>query len=166
MIEEVAHNMEIERKFLLNKLPPFKPTKEVQIDQGYIHRDENMEIRLRRIDRDFFQTIKLAGDLSREEFEIKISNEDFKKLWPLTEGSRLSKTRMFYKLNELVAEVDIYKGSLYGLITMEVEFDSETASERFIIPKWVEREVTYDSKYKNKNLSHVLSLKELNDQFG
>ena len=50
-------------------------------------------------------------------------------------------------------DVDIYRGSLEGLITAEIEFDSEQLSESFEPPEWLGTEVTGEAGYANKNLA-------------
>ena len=66
----------------------------------------------------------------RVEEEIEIEPDRFERLWPLTEGRRIEKTR--YEIDaggDLVIELDVYKGDLDGLVTAEVEFDSEEAAD-------------------------------------
>jgi len=50
-------------------------------------------------------------------------------------------------------DVDVYGGSLEGLITAEIEFDSEQISESFEPPGWIGAEVTGETGYTNKNLA-------------
>jgi adenylate cyclase len=52
----------------------------------------------------------------------------------------------------LVIELDVYGGALPGLVVAEVEFDSEQASESFVPPPWLGREVTEDAGYKDEAL--------------
>ena len=50
-------------------------------------------------------------------------------------------------------ELDVYDGALTGLLTAEVEFASLEASVAFRPPPWLNREITEDKRYKNKNLA-------------
>ena len=59
-----------------------------------------------------------------------------------------------------MAELDIYYGELEGLITVETEFKSEKEANEFIVPNWYGKEITYDKRYKNKNLARC-SIEEL-----
>ena len=56
----------------------------------------------------------------------------FDTLWPLTSGARVEKTRYYIPLvdehgREYTAELDVYKGHLEGLATIEVEFGGREA---------------------------------------
>jgi CYTH domain-containing protein len=47
----------------------------------------------------------------------------------------------------------VYSGALTGLMVAEVEFPSEEAARAFVPPAWFGREVTNDSRYKNRRLA-------------
>jgi CYTH domain-containing protein len=109
---------------------------------------------VRRRDDDFTLTVKSGSGLSRAEHEIEISRKQFESLWPATEGSRIRKRR--HRLpagGDLQIELDVYGGSLEGLIVAEVEFDDPWAAESFEAPHWFGREVTDNSAYKNQRLA-------------
>ena len=145
---------EIERKFLVKKLPAIPENIDNHvIQQGYIFISEKIEIRIRKIGSIYFQTIKTGEGLSRGEYEIELSSDQFDLLWPLTEGKRVEKTRFEIEYANLLIELDIYSGNLEGLYTAEVEFPSETKSKKFTPPEWFGEEITLDSRYKNKNLA-------------
>jgi len=94
--------------------------------------------------------VKGTGGLSRVEEEVRLSREQFESLWPLTEGRRIEKTR--HTLPGGV-EVDVYDGSLTGLVVAEIEFASEEESAAFVPPDWFGAEVTDDPRYKNRALA-------------
>ena len=148
-------NLEVERKFLV-KTPPegYQTFKSQQIQQGYLTEpDGATEIRVRKKSNTYLQTIKRGQGLVREEVEIELSLEQFEMLWPLTEGRRLEKMRYVIPYKDVVIELDIYTGNLSPLITAEIEFPSVEASESFIPPEWVEKEVTEELHYGNVNLA-------------
>lgn len=145
--------MEIERKFLVNEIPAnlHKYEKE-EIIQGYISIDPT--IRLRKSNDEYNLTFKSKGHLKREEMEFPLTKEQFENLWSKVESSTINKSRYNIPLeNDLIAELDIYHEGLDGLLTVEVEFDSEKDSERFIPPQWFGKDVTHDSRYKNSNIA-------------
>ena len=147
---------EIERKFLVAKLPDnldSRPHNEIR--QGYLAIGaDGTEVRLRRKGDRFYQTIKSAGGLSRAEFEIELTPDQFQILWPATEGRRVEKVRYdIIQDGGAKIELDVYQGDLAGLSTAEIEFASETESRSFAAPLWLGREVTEDSRFKNKNLA-------------
>lgn len=147
-------SLEIERKYLVYKLPDnLENYKSYEIQQGYIVAFEEIEVRVRKKGNKFFQTIKSSGNLKREENEIDLSEKQFYKLWPLTEGKRIEKTRYEIPFCDWLIELDIYSGELNGLIVAEVEFANEEESKSFKPPTWFKMEVTKDKRYKNKNLS-------------
>ena len=86
--------LEIERKFLIDQIPDELDIVDViDIQQGYIYSNKEIELRIRKKNDRFFQTIKQGSGLSRNELEIEISYKQFSQLWPLTEGKRLEKKR-------------------------------------------------------------------------
>jgi len=112
-----------------------------------------MEIRLRKKGDKYYQTVKSGKGLIREETEIELSSNQFELLWPLTESKRLEKRRYEINYKKHLLELDVYKGDLKNLATVEVEFMTETASNEFIAPAWFGSEITGYDRYKNKNLA-------------
>lgn len=148
--------MEIERKFLVRELPPgLDPSGSSQIEQGYLAiGDDGTEVRVRRRDGSAVLTVKSGGGRSRLEEEIEIDVERFGRLWPLTEGRRLEKTRHRIPAGDgLTIELDVYAGELAGLMVAEVEFASEEAADAFEPPDWFGSEVTDDARFKNQRLA-------------
>jgi adenylate cyclase len=146
---------EIERKFLVSRVPDDLAAYRVEeIEQGYLAvENDEVEVRLRRLGERTLLTVKRGHGLRRTEVEIEISAKGFGDLWPLTEGRRIRKTRHHIQNEMGEIEVDVYRGSLEGLITAEIEFDSEHLSESFQPPGWIGREVTGELGYVNKQLA-------------
>jgi adenylate cyclase len=63
--------MEIERKFLVEKIPDLTNAQAIHIEQGYL--SFSPEVRIRKRDEIFYLTVKSDGDIAREEYEIEIS---------------------------------------------------------------------------------------------
>ncbi len=110
-------------------------------------------MRLRRLGERPLLTVKRGHGLRRTEVEIEIGARGFAELWPLTEGRRVRKTRHHIRAEAGEFDVDVYRGSLEGLITAEIEFDSEQLSQSFEPPEWIGAEVTGEAGYANKNLA-------------
>src|SRR5207342_1264410 len=146
---------EIERKFLLDRPPDqIRGRAGKRIEQGYVTSRESVEVRLRKLDEQRLLTAKLGQGETRIEVEIPLGTNQFDALWPLTEPRRLRKTRYRVPLGEgLEAEVDVYEGVLAGLVSAEVEFDSEQQSRGFRPPAWLGQEVTGDRRYSNQSLA-------------
>jgi len=148
--------MEIERKFVLAERPAGlgeHPSK--RLEQGYLAIDPaGAEVRVRRKDAETLMTVKVGIGLVRAEEEFAIDVERFERLWPLTEGRQVVKTRYFVPLGDgLTAEVDDYEGALAGLLTAEVEFPDEATALAFAAPTWLGRDVTGDARYANRTLA-------------
>jgi len=146
---------EIEKKFLLRSLPS-GITKGIKILQGYLSVG-NPEVRVRAKGEKFFLTRKGGGGFVREEEEYEISMEAFEILWSLTENARIEKTR-YEMIGEdgLTWEIDEFQTHLTeGLFIAEVELQDESVVPEIppAIVEVIERDVTTDEIYKNKNLA-------------
>jgi CYTH domain-containing protein len=145
---------EIERKFRVDAVPGFDEAEEIAIDQGYLAIDREAEVRLRRAAGEHRLTTKRGHGAEREEVEIEVGATDFERLWPLTAGRRIAKTRRRIDLgDDLTAEVDVYAGELDGLRVVEVEFPDRTAARAFEPPDWFGDELTGDERYANQSLA-------------
>ena len=145
--------MEIERKFLVKSCPSdIEKYSFISMEQTYI--SISPTIRLRRENEKFVLTVKGSGLLSREEFELEITKEQYDNLILKRETPFVVKKR--YKIplyDNLVAELDVYDGELKGLKTVEVEFNTESEANGFVSPSWFGEDVTMDRRYKNTSLS-------------
>ena len=93
-----------------------------------------------------------SGGIRTEE-EIALEPEQFEALWRFTEGRRLEKVRYLVPTATGEIEVDVFEGELAGIITAEIEFDSEAQSDAFGPPEWLGGEVTGDHRYANETLA-------------
>lgn len=159
MTENKNDNIEIERKFLVEKIPEnLESYKNQYMKQGYISR--NPTIRLREISEnnknEYVLTVKGSGDIKRQEFELPLDLEQFKGLWEKVSGNVIEKTRYYIPVSEnskLVCELDVYHGELNGKYTVEVEFSSVEEANLFLKPKWFGEDVSYNHEYSNSSLS-------------
>lgn len=148
--------MEIERKFLVRQLPDgLDRSQSTRIEQGYLAIEpDGTEVRLRRSDGETVMTVKAGRGRSRSEEEIAIDAESFARLWPLTGGRRLEKTRHLIPTEAgRTVELDVYSGPLEGLVIAEIEFGSEEEADAFRKPGWFGPEVTDDPRFKNQQLA-------------
>jgi CYTH domain-containing protein len=99
-------------------------------------------------------TVKTGTGLVRGEEEFAIEADRFERLWAMTAGRQVSKTRYFVPLDDgLTAEVDLYDGELAGLVTAEIEFPDEQTALAYEAPEWLGRDVTGDVRYSNRTLA-------------
>jgi adenylate cyclase len=147
--------MEIERKFLVPSPPPLEDVPRSRIEQAYVAIDPaGTETRIRRRAAETTLTIKGGRGRSRVEEEFEIDPERFARLWELSGGRTVEKTRYELPADDgLTIELDVYTGRLEGLVTAEVEFPSAEAADRFEPPTWFGKEVTDDDAYKNQRLA-------------
>jgi adenylate cyclase len=148
-------SMEIERKFLVRSLPAgWKKARHSRIRQGYFPlAGKQIEIRVREKGRDHFITIKSGWGKVRLEEEIEISQLRFARLWPLVGDHSVVKTRYEIPFDRKTVEMDVYEGPHRGLITADVEFNSEKESRSFKPPGWCAREITGQRRYANEVLA-------------
>lgn len=145
--------MEIERKFLVKKLPEDYinyPHKE--LEQGYL--STNPVVRIRKADDTYELTYKGAGLMVREEYNLPLTKEAYEHLRPKADGILIHKIRYKIPYQETYTiELDIFQDELSPLILAEVEFDSKEEADTFIPPEWFGEDVTFSTKYHNSRLS-------------
>ena len=98
-------------------------------------------------------TFKVGRGSHREEREIKLTPKQFAALWPGTTGRRLQKLRYEIPWDNVLIEIDIYRGRHAGLVVAEVEFPDRASCRRFQPPWWFGREVTGQKRYSNVRLA-------------
>lgn len=144
--------MEIERKFLVKKLPEnLSQYPSRYIKQVYVSTDP--VIRARKKGEDHILTIKGEGFLQREEFELPLTGEQFKRLAAKAEGRAIGKTRYLIPLGKYTVELDIFEPPFDPLVLAEVEFESVEEAEAFAPPNWFGEDVTNENEYTNAAIS-------------
>lgn len=169
--------MEIERKYLV-KTVPFSLDKYEKKDMQQLYISTKPVIRIRKSNEKRIMTIKSGGLLSREEYEMEITQEEFDNLKTKAEGNLIEKTRYLIPYKEISAEegdkkvvesptatssmgsdlfieLDIFHGDFEGLIYAEVEFDSVDRANKFVPPHWFFKDVTESGAYQNSVLSRM-----------
>ena len=147
--------MEIEKKYLLKKLPDLNPYEYHKIEQAYLC--TGPVVRVRREDEKYYMTYKGSGLMSREEYNLPLTAESYEHLKKKADGNIISKTRYLIPLEKdhLVAEVDVFEKPFAPLIMAEVEFESEEQANAFEAPEWFGEEVTFDGRYHNSYMSKM-----------
>ncbi len=147
--------MEIERKYLINKLPdnineyPFHI-----IEQAYLC--TNPVVRVRRQDEEYILTYKGDGLLAREEYNLPLNKEAYEHLLTKADGNVISKKRYLIPLNDhLTIELDQFYKPMNDLLLAEVEFPSLEEANTFVPPEWFGEDVTFDTAYHNSTMSRT-----------
>lgn len=147
--------MEIERKFLIKKLPDnLTSYKARKIEQAYLCTDP--VVRVRRDNDDYYLTYKSRGMIVREECNLPLTKEAYGHLLAKADGNIITKTR--YEIPEkdnLTIELDVFEGKFDGLLLAEVEFVSEEEALGYIPPEWFGEDVSNSTKYHNSTLSRL-----------
>ena len=145
--------MEIERKYLIHKLPEDLETYPCRkIQQAYLC--TNPVVRIRRQDQDYYLTYKGGGLMVREEYNLPLNKDAYQHLLEKADGIVLSKTRYLLPLTDtLTIELDVFDSPYKGLWLAEVEFPTEEEANAFVPPAWFGEDVTFSSAYHNSTLS-------------
>ena len=121
----------------MRDLPKLGELKRDQIIQGYLAISyDGAEVRIRRKGNTCLETVKSQGGFTHDEIEVEISQDQFRKLWPATEGRQPQKTRYALPWIGYRLEIGVYQGALAGLVITELEFESDEESKRFCPPVW------------------------------
>ncbi|MBE5932257.1 MAG: CYTH domain-containing protein [Lachnospiraceae bacterium] len=165
--------MEIERKFLIN-IDAFDLSKHdyVEIQQAYISTSPVIRVRKKasffakgneNTVQEYILTVKSKGMLSRQEFELELTSNDYNNLLAKAEGNVITKRRYIIPLeNGLILELDFFKDLFQGLVMGEIEFPDEDTAKKYNLPDFIIREVTFDKRYHNSNMS-TMPQEEISD---
>ena len=150
--------MEIERKWLLHRLPARHADNMYWVEQFYISTEP--EIRLRRCKpngdyenkKPFVMTLKSGGTLSREEVETAVTEEFYELALDMINLDPIQKNFLVYNEGGHKVEVSVILND-EKFVYAEVEFASEEEAKayQFPWPDLVEKEVTDNPEYKMKN---------------
>jgi CYTH domain-containing protein len=159
--------MEIERKFLIDKLPEDLEQYQVRkIEQAYLC--TSPVVRIRREDDNFYLTYKGSGMMAREEVNHQLTSEAYYHLLTKADGNVISKKRYLIPLDHpqviegtpkppdeytLTIELDVFDKPFAPLVMAEVEFGSVEAAQSFLPPEWFGEEVTYEPQYHNSYMA-------------
>lgn len=144
-------NVEIERKFLVKKLPDdLMSYRHHEIEQGYLCKEP--VVRIRKSDDDYYLTYKDKGLMERAEYNLPLSKEGYEHLKKKIDGHLIKKTRYIIPLDsDLNIELDVFAYP-ENLILAEVEFPSIEMANNFHMPDWFKEDVTLDKRYHNVNM--------------
>jgi adenylate cyclase len=154
---------EIERKFLVKGNAWRKEVilKTVEIDQGYLHKSDDLNVRIRLAGDTAFITIKgKRVNMTSPEFEYEIPLADAEQLIEMCVTPRIRKTRHYVRdVKNQLWEVDVFKGPNRGLVMAEIELASP--KQIVTLPSWISTEVSDDYRYTNTSLAEHKAPKSL-----
>lgn len=145
---------EIEHKYLIHaeRWKNVVPERSEEVKQAYLHSEPGKTIRVRTMGDKGFITIKgKTVNASRPEFEYEIPLGDANELIRNFTTNLIEKIRHFVMHENMLWEVDEFKGLNAGLWIAEIELSHE--NETYALPDWVNENVTGEKKYSNSRLA-------------
>jgi hypothetical protein len=149
--------MEIERKFLLSKLPTsITPYQQSIVYEFYLTTEPTVRLSERTDSdtglRDYKMTVKGDGQLSRFESEIPITEKFFKDVTNCFAHILIKKNYLKYFLEDNhTLEISIVDNGVFVYGEVEFKTEEEANAFEFPYPEIVIKEITYNDKYRMKN---------------
>lgn len=141
--------LEYERRFLVDRLPPeVRVTRVRQINDRYI---DGTTLRLReQVEKDSPGVFKLTQKLPTSAASVQervittiyITQSEFKVLAQLP-----AKTLTKIRHSVPPFGIDVFHGTLKGLVLAEAEFDSPVRAGALVLPAFLRREVSSDERF-------------------
>ena len=146
--------MEIERKYLLKKLPDNLDTyRHRHLEQGYLCTAP--VVRIRKDDDRYELTYKSGGMMVRQEYNLLLTKDSYEHLKKKIDGRLISKKRYMSPYEKYMIELDVFENDLAPLVLAEVEFETEEEANTFTPPEWFGKDVTFSKAYHNSVLSQI-----------
>jgi CYTH domain-containing protein/ADP-ribose pyrophosphatase YjhB (NUDIX family) len=144
----------IRRKFLLVESPKqTSPSRGVEIEQGYIVRERGQELRVRRVGNRHYLSARDRSGPSVTGQEIPITKQQFEKLWPFTQGQRITRIRHVMMMDRFRMKIDEFTGEHAPLHLAEVFFPNPEVSKSFKKPDFLGEEVTRREEYETAEMA-------------
>ena len=163
VVESKYSRVERERRFLLRELPQplTRASLHTQITDNYI---TNTRLRLRkvRVPQTNKWTVKLTQkfapgptDFSRTTItNIYLSPAEYQ-VMAIFEGNEIRKNRYPFEHEGRVYSIDVFLGSLWGLILSETDFETDEEMESFQLPSFAFMDVTNDEIFTGGKLAYL-----------
>ena len=146
--------MEIERKYLIKKLPEdLAQYPHMEMEQAYLCTEP--VVRVRKEGEDYVLTYKSKGLMVREEYNLPLDAKAYEHLKIKIDGRLIVKDRYMLPYQGYPIELDVFGGDLTPLMLAEVEFPTEEEANSFTPPHWFGEDVTLCGTYHNSALSKL-----------
>lgn len=143
--------IEIEKTYLAKYIPEgLEGCKRKELIDLYIPAASRHPVLRMRKKGDVFEMTKKSpvqeGDASHQrEHTIVLSEDEFAALSQV-DAKRISKVRYFFACDGRVAEIDVFREDLAGLVLVDFEFGSTAERDAFAMPDFCLVEVTQDEE--------------------
>lgn len=155
-----SYTTEFQRIFLCEGLPEplTRASKHLQLFDNYIAdtrlrlrtiRDPETKLYTHILDQRIFPT---PSDLSEMRLAQLFLNEEEYARFEMFEGREIRKNRYYYETEEMVLEIDVYLGSLWGLNRIKAGFNDITSLNSYRMPDFAIIEVTSDPFFDDASL--------------
>jgi len=136
---------EIEKRYLVRFLPDLKDSEKVEMIDVYMPEiTPHAKLRARKIGSKYELTKKVRKTQENQyvmtEQTIEIVPEEFDFIYSKS-SRKIEKDRYYYKYNDNIIEIDVFKGKHQGLIIAEVEFKDLQSLEQFNPPEFFGKEI-------------------------
>ena len=146
--------MEIERKYLLKKMPDNLDTyRHRHLEQGYLCTAP--VVLMRRDAARSKLTYKSGGMMVRQEYNLLLTKDSYEHLKKKVDGRLITKKRYMIPYEKYMIELDVFENDLAPLVLAEVEFETEEEANSFTPPEWFGKDVTFSKAYHNSVLSQI-----------
>ncbi len=138
--------MEIERKFLIEKMPDLSTLKPIHYERYFIRSDESVQERIQRKGEKCEIEVKTvvpgAGNfLMHKKEKRSLTEEQFEILKQGKEDRGIVRDSYQVSINPNIS-IKVYHGKFELLVRAEVEFESEEAASSYIPESWMGKEIT------------------------
>ncbi|MDO8625425.1 MAG: hypothetical protein Q7R47_05055 [Candidatus Diapherotrites archaeon] len=150
----IEMNPEIERKFLVRKMPSLYGLTPVKQERYYLFDGNGIEIRIQSKNDHFELERKTRiGKLSRDSHKIPISKKEFDALKKFGK-SKTVRTSYAISKNPNI-KIKVYAGKFRGLVRAEIEFESEKTARRFKPMAGMGTEITHTPLGRDQELGKL-----------
>lgn len=132
---------EIERKFLVKKLPYLSDKTKQSYERYYLCRGNGVDIRIQKRN-DVYELERKSEtpNLGRETQKFEITKEEFEVLKRYSSEAIMRESYLISESPEIT--IKIYHGRFEGLVRAEVEFNSVNEDKTFTPLEWMGEEIT------------------------
>lgn len=123
------------------------------MQKGYLIREKGIELRIKQLGRKYSQSIKDRHNLKTHRLEIPLNRRQFNTMWNELPNRYIRKRQSRLTLRNDIITIDRYLGTLEGLRTAKIEFQSELEAACFQSPDWMGPEITHNNRFKDYSLS-------------
>ena len=145
---------EIERKFLIKKMPSLDGLESIDYERYFIYNQAGVEIRVQKKWNIYeFERKETENPLFAKKLKYKITKTEFEQLkkqapyWIFRKSYKISQ--------EPNMSIKVYSDRFEWLQRVEVEFNSEEQAHSFVIPDWFGEEITDSSLGRDSQLINL-----------